>query len=109
MRASVGLISIAILTAAAAAQPCPETQRLTPPNAVDPQRAGDQFGFTVAIDGDTAVVGSYTDDTPDSNRGSADVFVRQGAVWVHQARLLADDGAADDQFGVSVDIDGDTI
>jgi len=71
--------------------------------------AGDEFGFSVAINGDTAVVGALKDDDHGTNSGSAYVFVRDAeAVWTQQAKLLAADGAAGDQFGVSVAISGDT-
>jgi hypothetical protein len=67
--------------------------------------ASDTFGASVAISGDTIVVGASTDD---SGRGSAYVFTRSGTVWTQQAKLTAADGAADDRFGSSVGLDGDT-
>jgi hypothetical protein len=72
--------------------------------------ANDLFGVSVAVSGDIAVAGAYTDDTPaGANAGSAYVFTRSGASWVQQAKLTASDAAAGDQFGVSVAIDTDTI
>ena len=73
--------------------------------------AGDQFGFrSVAIEGDTIVVGAYRDDDNGKNSGTAFVFTRMGTTWTEQAKLTASDGAAvDDQFGRSVAIAGDTI
>jgi hypothetical protein len=38
----------------------------------------DKFGYSVAISGNTIVVGAYNDDAPLSNGGSAYVFVRSG-------------------------------
>src|SRR5438093_1138912 len=71
--------------------------------------ASDHFGCSVAIYGDTAVVGSFQDDTPAGPAaGSADVFVRSGGVWTQQAHLFASDGAGGDGFGNSVAISGDT-
>ena len=67
--------------------------------------AGDNFGYSVAIDGDTAVIGAQTDDT----WGSVYVLVRSGAAWTQQAKLTASDRAANDAFGYSVAIEGDTI
>ena len=67
--------------------------------------AGDQFGYSVAVDGDTAVIGAYTDD---SYTGSAYVFTRSGTTWTQQAKLTASNRQADDWFGLSVDVDGDT-
>lgn len=72
--------------------------------------AEDEFGFTVAIDGNTAVVGARLADIGDEvNRGAAYVFVRDEDGWTQQARLLASDGAFAQLFGQSVAIDGDTI
>jgi hypothetical protein len=70
----------------------------------------DWFGFSVSISGNTAAVGAWYDDGPaGTNQGSAYVFVRQGTVWVQQAKLTASDGAMHDLFGASISISGDTI
>jgi len=70
--------------------------------------AGDLFGFSVSISRDTAIVGSrFNDDVP-NNSGSAYVFTRSGTTWTQQAKLTASDAAAEDNFGVSVSILGDT-
>ncbi|MGH9936027.1 MAG: hypothetical protein ACREAM_07265, partial [Blastocatellia bacterium] len=72
--------------------------------------AEDGFGYAVAIDGDTAVVGAPLDDVGTrSNRGSVYVFARNGAGWTRSAQLFAHDGLANDKFGHSVAISGDTI
>ena len=66
-----------------------------------------RFGFSVAISGDTVVVGAYFGDN-----GSAYVFERnQGGLnnWGERKKLTASDAAAGDQFGHSVAISGDTI
>ena len=68
--------------------------------------AGDLFGHSVAISGETVVLGAPQDA---SAQGSAYVFVRSGGVWSHQQKLVASDAAADDQFGTSVTISGETI
>jgi uncharacterized repeat protein (TIGR01451 family) len=71
--------------------------------------AGDSFGNSVSFSGDTAVVGAYLDDTLGGmDAGSAYVFVRSGTTWTEQQKLLASDGAADDYFGRSVSVSGDT-
>ena len=71
--------------------------------------AGDEFGISVAVSGDTAIIGAYADDIGGTlNQGSAYVFVRNGATWTQQAQLIASDGAANDNFGKSVAISGDT-
>ncbi|MCP5089855.1 MAG: hypothetical protein GY949_02925, partial [Gammaproteobacteria bacterium] len=71
---------------------------------------GDQFGFSVALDGDTAVIGARLDDDNGSNSGAAYVFIRDGAdgTWSEQVKLLASDGDVIDYFGFSVAVDGDT-
>jgi len=71
--------------------------------------AGDAFGCSVAFTGDTAVVGALTDTVgANGGQGSAYVFVRSGSTWSQQAQLNASDGAANDRFGCSVAISGDT-
>jgi hypothetical protein len=71
--------------------------------------AVDNFGISVAISGDTAVVGAYLDSTPaGSNAGSAYVFVRSAGTWAQQQKLTAADAAAGDRFGISVAVSGDT-
>jgi uncharacterized protein (TIGR03437 family) len=83
-----------------------QQQRLT----ADDGAGGDLFGHSVAVSGDTVVVGAKLDTIgANSDQGSAYVFVRGGAVWTKQQKLTADDGAAGDQLGVSVAITGDTI
>jgi len=69
----------------------------------------DSFGFSIAISGNTAVVGAPYDDDNGSNSGSAYVFVHDGENWVEDDKLTASDGVPYDAFGYDVDIDGDTI
>ncbi len=71
--------------------------------------AGDSFGSSVALGGDTAVIGAYHDDDKGADSGSAYVFVRSGASWTQQAKLTASDGAAGDLFGGSIALGGDTV
>jgi hypothetical protein len=74
--------------------------------------AGDAFGVSVAMDGDTVVVGAYRDDDYGTDSGAAYVFDRnQGGAdnWGQVTKLTAADGAAWDWFGVRVSIDGDTV
>ncbi|MFH0891399.1 MAG: FG-GAP repeat protein [Candidatus Falkowbacteria bacterium] len=70
----------------------------------------DYFGWSVAIDGDYAIVGSYEDDlSGKANAGSAYVFKRNEnqETWSPQARLTASDAAAGDNFGWSVTTNGE--
>ncbi len=71
--------------------------------------AGDWFGYSVALSGDTAVIGARFDDDDVNGleSGSAYVFTRSGTTWSQQAKLTAD-GAAGDQFGGRVALSGDT-
>ena len=69
----------------------------------------DEFGRSVAIAGDTIVVGSWRDDDNGTDSGSAYVYMRTGITWTEQAKLTASDGVAEDYFGRSVAIVGDTI
>ena len=73
--------------------------------------ADDLFGVSVAISGDTAIVGALHDDDNGSSSGSAYVYRRdQGGVdnWGQVTKITASDGAALDVFGRSVAISGDT-
>ncbi len=72
--------------------------------------AGDRFGFSVALSGDTVVVGAVGDAIgANGSQGSAYVFTRSGTTWTPQQKLTANDGAAGDNFGVSVALSGDTV
>ena len=62
----------------------------------------DNFGISVSVSGDTAVVGAWQDDDLGSASGSAYVFERAGGVWTQTAKLMASDGAAGDVFGSSI-------
>jgi uncharacterized repeat protein (TIGR01451 family) len=83
-----------------------EQQRLTAPDGT----FGDGFGNAVALSGDTLVVGAEKANGPGgADAGAAYVFVRSGAVWSLQRKLIAPDGAALDAFGWSVAVSGDTV
>ena len=70
----------------------------------------DDFGFAVAVSGDTIVVGSPRDDhASGDNAGSVYVFAYDGLEWVQEAKLTASDADGDDRFGTSVAIRGDTL
>ncbi|MCB9854658.1 MAG: thrombospondin type 3 repeat-containing protein [Phycisphaerales bacterium] len=83
--------------------------------------AGDFFGGSVAVSGDTVVVTAYFEDSsatgidgngadnsaPDS--GAAYVFVRSGTAWSQQAYLKASNTGAGDQFGRSMAASGDAV
>ena len=76
---------------------------------VDP---GGDFGVSVAIDGDTLVIGEpYADNgVGRSDRGAAHIFQRDAdETWVYEATLVASDGVDDDRFGWAVAIETDLI
>ena len=81
---------------------------------------GDQFGISVAVSGDTVVVGASNESssttgvnsTPNesaSQAGAAYVFVRSGTTWTQQAYLKASQVNASDTFGLSVAVSVDTV
>jgi formylglycine-generating enzyme required for sulfatase activity len=71
--------------------------------------SGDQFGGSVSVSGDTALVGANHDAVgANAGQGSAYVFVRTGTTWTQQGKLVASDGTANDQLGTSVSVSGDT-
>jgi hypothetical protein len=69
----------------------------------------DAFGWSVAISGLTVAVGAYLDDVAGTDQGSVYVFTRSGSAWSQQQKLTAVDGAAFDQFGISVAVSGDSV
>jgi hypothetical protein len=69
--------------------------------------AGAEHGFSVAVDGDTALVGAFGADGAAPGAGAVYVLQRSGAVWVATDKLTASDGAGGSAFGVSVDLDGE--
>ena len=70
---------------------------------------GDVFGWSLALFGNTLVVGAPRDDDRGNDSGSVYVFTRSGSTWTQQAKLTAADGAEGDVFGISVAFSGDTI
>jgi FG-GAP repeat len=70
----------------------------------------DYFGYSVAISGDTIVVGALNGTNVD--KGSAYIFSRNTGgtnAWGRVKELVVNDGVADDQFGKSISISGNTI
>ncbi|SDS20549.1 S8 family serine peptidase [Jiangella sp. DSM 45060] len=67
------------------------------------------FGRSVAVDGDTIVVGATGARLGDSRPGAAYVFVRDGDGWTQQARLSTADVRWGAELGYSVAVDGDTV
>jgi hypothetical protein len=71
---------------------------------------GDKFGCSVSLNGHYAIAGAFlaTNDGNQGDAGSAYIFKRTDTRWMQEAKLLASDGAANDHFGTSVSISGDT-
>jgi MYXO-CTERM domain-containing protein len=65
---------------------------------------GDDFGWSVSLGADRALIGAYADD---SYRGAAYVFVQSSSAWSEEQKLVASDGADSDDFGWSVALAGD--
>lgn len=71
--------------------------------------AEDKFGASVALSGDTILVGAYRDDAAAVNSGSLYVFERTGpGRWTQVQKLVADDGMVSDQFGLAVALSSTT-
>jgi len=70
--------------------------------------ADDEFGNSVSVFKDTALVGSWRDDDSFGGSGSAYVFIRSGNTWSQQQKLTAGDPGLGDRFGKSVSLFGDT-
>ncbi len=79
-----------------------EQQKFTPRDV----EAGDIFGSAVSIDGDYAIIGSLWDDDKGNRSGSAYIYRRSKKVWKEEAKLVANDGARNAEFGFSVHISG---
>jgi hypothetical protein len=77
-----------------------EEQKLVASDGV----SDDNFGVSVSLAADRALVGAYWDD---SLSGSAYVFVRNGSSWTEEAKLVSSDRAAADRFGSSVSLSVD--
>jgi hypothetical protein len=82
-----------------------EDQRLEP--AVP--HAYDNFGIATDIDGNTAAIGAYRDDTQAADAGAVYIFNRVGGVWTFQQLVTASDGLAGDNLGLTVSLAGTTL
>ncbi len=71
--------------------------------------AWDWFGGAVAISGDVIAVSAARDDDAGAESGAVYVYRFDGADWVAEQKLVANDGAAGDYFGSSIAIEGDRL
>ena len=80
-------------------------KKLTAPDGI----SDGQFGRSVSIDGDCAIVGAPNDDDMGIHSGSAYIFRRSAGIWAMELKLTAPDGISGVHFGWSVSIDGDNV
>ena len=90
-----------------------QTAKLTASdNAASYQGSGFEFGYSVAISGNTVVVGAIDALVGNNDQGAAYVFVEPTSGWASMtqtAKLIASDGQARDLLGISVSISGNTV
>ena len=67
---------------------------------------GDEFGRSVAISGNTMIVGAPTADAAGDAAGAAYIYMFDGVSWIEQPKLLASDPAPGDRCGSSVAVHG---
>ena len=101
--ASKSILPLGLILFCAGSVSGQEVQKLKPADGA----AGDEFGLSVSISGDFAIVSAHGDDDKGVDSGSAYVFRNNGGVWIEAQKLTASDGAAGDRFGAMVSISGD--
>lgn len=99
-RAGVAVIAIVLCATGATAAPKAATIVALDGNAMD------FFGNSVAVSGDTALVGAPGVDEKGAESGAAYVYTRLAGAWQFRTKLTASDGEAGDGFGVRVALDG---
>ena len=95
-----------------------QTDKLVPNDVfTNPYSTESRFGRSVALAGDTLVVGADKDGPSGKFSGSAYIFRREidsrsgQALWREEAKIFPNDGGESQYFGYDVDIDnsGDTV
>ena len=81
-----------------------EAQKISPTDV----SGGDRFGHSVAINGNTVIVGAVYNSDKGTRSGSGYVYRFNGTNWIEEANLLASDGASYDFLGHSVAVYGNT-
>lgn len=69
----------------------------------------DMYGWSVSLDGDLAVVGSYADDDAGNGSGSAFVYRNNGSAWNLETKLVPTSLSDLSYFGYAVGVSGDTV
>ena len=72
------------------------------------RNAGDRFGWSVSVSGDTATIGSPHSDMAGADAGAAFVFRHSGTKWIESSTLIPQSIAPSDNFGVYATIDART-
>lgn len=80
-------------------------EKFNAPGAV----GGETFGCSIGVDGDVAIIGAAGFNVGPAQMGAAHIYRRDMAGdWIHEQTLAPTDPQMDDDFGWSVDIEGDT-
>ncbi len=85
-----------------------EVKKLTTPDG----QIDDQFGWSIALSGDTVAVGAYADDDHGADAGAVYLFERDSGgagAWGQTHKLFGAGAVAGDRFGVVLALDGDTL
>ena len=67
---------------------------------------GDIFGYSIAFDGTTAMIGAYANN---GYQGAVYVFGETGGTWSESQKLVANDGASNTYFGYATALSGTTL
>jgi hypothetical protein len=83
-----------------------EAQKITASDAA----IEDQFGFSVSISGNKIITGANQNDDNASNSGSAYIYDYDSInLWTESQKIMSSDADLDDEFGVSLAIEGNKI
>ena len=76
----------------------------------DDGNENDEIGWSVAADGDLALVGTRRGLVgSQTGQGAVYAFARSGGVWQQTQKLTASDGDEQDWFGTAIALDGNTV
>jgi hypothetical protein len=105
LKKSFNLIVLITVSLTLNAQNWSETTKIT----ASDRGNTDYFGREVAISGEYAIIGSpfKDDDKIGKNTGAVYIFKSESDGWEEMQKLVASDPAIDDNFGISVAINGD--
>ena len=81
----------------------PQPRKIVPADGF----AGQQFGFSVALANDRALIGAPVDADAGMNAGAAYFYRQGGGQWAEISKLTASDGVGGEFFGLAVALDED--